>query len=742
MRVKIVILILSMFFAFLSQAQVPSPKLWWASGDSLYPVHNNIWVKGDSLHFTFASFDSLSGVNLDSLGRIQIDTLTVNDTLNIKGPGLFEELIVFDSLVTIDDSLHIIGNADFDAAVNADSIDSDHGNIVQMSGDSLDLNHILLGVNLLGTGAYADLDSIQSDHYTGTNIDLSGWLNADSIDSNHGNIGILDSDSIESRAGNFTGNVRVADTTFCDYYEGLSPMYFLSPSYFSYLSADTIEATITIAPTFSMTDLGNTQGYWDIIAGPDSLEWTEQANVVAGHDMSELMADADTLYSISKAGTTLHIASRNPDTGVWSSVAAKTVGSSGSRCDFVFGAGDSIHVTWAGGGAVHYSCWDGSSWVNDHTIITSSYYNYAVSIARHTDGTIYALGTDSSEKTFVWEYSGGTWSAVPDTLYTGSDAQINYNTFITSTGVAHACGPASSQFHHYYDDGTTDWADEVVRNGSWGTMEVDSNDDLWAAIYYSSKVYLLKNTGGGWIPQDTVSTNLLNSYNWFDMTFNSADDPYLAYYDNSDNDIKFLYWDGSNMISDPMFSAAGRDFPSISFFGSTLAIMGSDGSNEDVFLQTSDPGFNTGHRNGALLIRTNMLNDAADIYIQTDSTIHLEGDTIFTEGDLVLTEGLGLSSEGITCVGDAGVASLDVICTFIETDAGGDDNMDTVTVADGFPGQVKMFFYTLDTDTGDSLYIEPANGEHLFLEFELMNGTYVFDGVNWVLTGNIGGIVP
>jgi hypothetical protein len=53
---------------------------------------------------------------------------------------------------------------------------------------------------LLGSGAYADLDSVQSDHYTGTNMILSAWLELDFLDSRkvvaqHAIFDVLDVDS-------------------------------------------------------------------------------------------------------------------------------------------------------------------------------------------------------------------------------------------------------------------------------------------------------------------------------------------------------------------------------------------------------------------------------------------------------------------------------------------------------------------------------------------------------------------
>jgi hypothetical protein len=181
---------------------------------------------------------------LDSLEKVYIDTLTVGDTLCVKGPSRFEMDMIADSNLSVGDSAYFADDIEIndtlfvsiygdiqDAIVNNkltvtdsleigigidaasawghfDSLDTDHIDLgVNLLGsgaygvlDSLDIDHIDLGVNLLGSGAYADLDSIQSDHYTGTNMTLSAWLELDSLDSRevvaqHAVFDTLDADS-------------------------------------------------------------------------------------------------------------------------------------------------------------------------------------------------------------------------------------------------------------------------------------------------------------------------------------------------------------------------------------------------------------------------------------------------------------------------------------------------------------------------------------------------------------------
>jgi len=59
-----------------------------------------------------------------------------------------------------------------------------------LAGDSIDVDHIKLDVNLLGVSAYVDVDSLQSDHITGTNMVISGYFSSDSVESDHGLFGV------------------------------------------------------------------------------------------------------------------------------------------------------------------------------------------------------------------------------------------------------------------------------------------------------------------------------------------------------------------------------------------------------------------------------------------------------------------------------------------------------------------------------------------------------------------------
>ena len=564
MRTKLVILLFSILVATTlvipSQAQIPGAGWWIYDGDSLYVKIPDVWVTGDSLHFAYAVFDSLSGVNLDSLGRIQIDTLTVNDSLNVGGSSLFEGFVRTNKDLTVDSSLVV--------------------------GDSSSFSDDVL---------------------------------------------------IEK-------NLTVRDTTFCDYYKGLSPMHFLSPSYFSYIETDTLKALVTIAPSFSGTDFVNTQGYWDIIAGPDSLEWTETSNFVAGAaNMGQLRSHGDTLYSASRVTTNLYISKRNPSTGAWSSVASKVVGS-GKCVDFVFGGGDSLHVTWDAGTTTCYACWDGSAWVNENVFLPTGYRSdRAVAIARHADGTIYTLGMSGSYWLQCYTYSGGSWAA-PDTVGFANMYTYHPYLYVDGSGTAHVLGNLGSgifKWSRATDNGTTLWDLETVvgSDAHGGGVTIDGNDDVWTFTLNSStlKGYLFRDQGVGWIPMDTVTVVVRSVPHEVRMACGSDNKPYIVYSTDA-SVIKVLYWDGSNLLPDDPLTAINHNSPAITFAGTLLAVMASDGSNEDLFLKAPDPGMNTGHRNGALLIRTNVQNDAADIYIKTDSTVHIECDSLIIEGPTSITD--------------------------------------------------------------------------------------------------------
>lgn len=100
--------------------------------------------------------------------------------------------------------------------------------------------------------------------------------------------------------------------------------------------------------------------------------------------------------------------------------------------------------------------------------------------------------------------------------------------------------------------------------------------------------------------------------------------------------------------------------------------------------------------------------------------------------------------ETVTCATNAGTASPSVESSFLVTDSGNDDNEDTVSLADGNkPGDIKIFTFKTDTDTGDSVNVTPASfvNSKIVFDTEGEGCILVWDGSNWVVVANNGGTI-
>lgn len=102
------------------------------------------------------------------------------------------------------------------------------------------------------------------------------------------------------------------------------------------------------------------------------------------------------------------------------------------------------------------------------------------------------------------------------------------------------------------------------------------------------------------------------------------------------------------------------------------------------------------------------------------------------------------TSEDVTCAAESGTASLDVTASFIISDGDADTDEDTVSLADGVAGQVKIFTYKTDTDTGDTVNVTPASfggNTKIVFDTEGEGCTMIFDGTNWNVVSNNGGVI-
>jgi len=100
--------------------------------------------------------------------------------------------------------------------------------------------------------------------------------------------------------------------------------------------------------------------------------------------------------------------------------------------------------------------------------------------------------------------------------------------------------------------------------------------------------------------------------------------------------------------------------------------------------------------------------------------------------------------ETVTCVTEAGTASVTTVMSFIVTDGDGDTDEDTVTLGDGTVGQTKIFVYQTETDAGDSANVTPTSGlgfTDILFEDPGDGCTMVYTSDGWAIVSNNGGTI-
>lgn len=102
------------------------------------------------------------------------------------------------------------------------------------------------------------------------------------------------------------------------------------------------------------------------------------------------------------------------------------------------------------------------------------------------------------------------------------------------------------------------------------------------------------------------------------------------------------------------------------------------------------------------------------------------------------------SYQTVTCVTEAGTASLTHTMSFLVSDGDTDNDEDTVSLANGTVGAVKYFTYKTNTDGGDSVNVTPATmagGSKITFDTAGEGCIMVFDGTSWVVVANNGGVI-
>lgn len=115
------------------------------------------------------------------------------------------------------------------------------------------------------------------------------------------------------------------------------------------------------------------------------------------------------------------------------------------------------------------------------------------------------------------------------------------------------------------------------------------------------------------------------------------------------------------------------------------------------------------------------------------------------DGNITMTGAVACTPDSITSDNAGVAASINTGVTLITTD--GDSNLDNVTLADGLiAGQIKHFAVIAAGNAADSVKITPANmagGTQITFAADPtgLGCSMVFDGTNWTVFANNGGVI-
>lgn len=118
--------------------------------------------------------------------------------------------------------------------------------------------------------------------------------------------------------------------------------------------------------------------------------------------------------------------------------------------------------------------------------------------------------------------------------------------------------------------------------------------------------------------------------------------------------------------------------------------------------------------------------------------------TIGPTGSMTLLNALIATPETVTCVTEAGTASVVKIVSLIVTDGDADTDEDTVSLANGTAGQIKIFVYQTETDVGDTANVTPATAlgfTKIVFDTPGESCTMVYTSSGWAIVSNNGGVI-
>jgi hypothetical protein len=93
---------------------------------------------------------------------------------------------------------------------------------------------------------------------------------------------------------------------------------------------------------------------------------------------------------------------------------------------------------------------------------------------------------------------------------------------------------------------------------------------------------------------------------------------------------------------------------------------------------------------------------------------------------------------------DGILASVSKMLSELVTDGGADANEDTVSLANGTAGQLKVFVYRTETDAGDSVNVTPTTAlgfTKIVFDVPGEGCTMIYTSGGWAIVSNNGGVI-
>ena len=255
----------------------------------------------------------------------------------------------------------------------------------------------------------------------------------------------------------------------------------------------------------------------------------------------------------------------------------------------------------------------------------------------------------------------------------------------------------------------------------------DVDTDLGLAAAADPTLYILENTGGEYVKL-SYNNLAMRGINIIDVSAGGDATTFSA-----EKNMVFTAW-------------AARDTGSKFAFDSGGSLTDTDGEQSWLYVETEINQSGTAAYNG---LHVNVLETTPGTSIG-DGTTGQGNNLLLLEREsasVFKVDRLGMVTfvpETVTCVAEAGTASVSIRTSHLVTDGDADTDEDTVALADGELGDEKVFVYLTETDAGDSVNVTPTTGlgfTDILFEDPGDGCIMTWTASGWAIVSNNGGTI-